>query len=40
MYESRESHSYLESLPDLAKLTESFGHVGMFMMPSDVEGAL
>jgi acetolactate synthase-1/2/3 large subunit len=41
MYESRESHSYLESLPDFAKLTESFGHVGMFIdKPSDVEGAL
>ena len=41
MYESRESHSYLESLPDFAKLTESFGHVGMFIdKPGDVEGAL
>jgi acetolactate synthase-1/2/3 large subunit len=41
MYESRESHSYLDSLPDFAKLTESFGHVGMTIRnPSDVEGAL
>jgi len=40
-YESRESHSYLESLPDFAKLTESFGHVGMRIeKQSDVEGAL
>ena len=41
VYESRESHSYLESLPDFAKLTESFGHVGMRIdKQSDVEGAL
>jgi len=41
MYESRESHSYLDSLPDFAKLTESFGHVGMRIeKPADVEGAL
>jgi len=41
MYESRESHSYLESLPDFAKLTESFGHVGMRIeKPGDVEGAI
>ena len=40
-YESRESHSYLEALPDFAKLTESFGHVGMRIdKQSDVEGAL
>ena len=41
MYEKRESHSYLDSLPDFARLTESFGHVGMTIdKPSDVEGAL
>jgi acetolactate synthase-1/2/3 large subunit len=41
MYESRESHSYLHSLPDFAKLTESFGHVAMTIdKPADVEGAL
>ncbi len=41
MYEKRESHSYLDSLPDFARLTESFGHVGMTIEnPSDVEGAL
>ncbi len=41
MYENRESHTYLESLPDFTKLAESFGHVGMFIdKPGDVEGAL
>ena len=41
MYESRESHSYLDSLPDFAALAESFGHVGMTIdKPQDVEGAL
>ncbi len=41
MYENRESHTYLNSLPDFAALTESFGHVGMRIeKPADVEGAL
>jgi len=41
VYESRESHSYLESLPDFAKLAESFGHVGMRIeKQGDVEAAL
>jgi len=41
MYENRESHTYLQSLPDFTKLAESFGHVGMFIdKPADVEGAL
>ncbi len=41
MYENRESESYLDSLPDFARLTESFGHVGMCIdKPGDVEGAL
>ena len=41
MYENRESHSYLDSLPDFAALAESFGHVGMTIdRPQDVEGAL
>ena len=41
MYESRESHSYLDSLPDFAALAESFGHVGMTIeCPGDVEAAL
>ncbi|NIP48135.1 MAG: acetolactate synthase 3 large subunit [Gammaproteobacteria bacterium] len=41
IYEKRESHSYLDSLPDFAKLAESFGHVGMRIdKPSDVDSAL
>ena len=41
MYENRESHSYLDSLPDFAALAESFGHVGMKIEnPGDVDGAL
>jgi acetolactate synthase-1/2/3 large subunit len=41
MYESRESHSYLDSLPDFEKLAEAYGHVGMTIeKPGDVEGAL
>ena len=41
MYDNRESHSYLDSLPDFAALAESFGHVGMIIdKPQDVEGAL
>jgi len=28
-YESRHSHSYMESLPDFVKLAEAYGHVGM-----------
>ncbi len=41
MYDNRESHSYLDSLPDFAALAKSFGHVGMTIEdPADVEGAL
>lgn len=40
-YESRYSHSYMESLPDFVALAESFGHVGVCIeQPGDVEGAL
>ncbi len=28
-YEGRQSHSYMESMPDFVKLTEAYGHVGM-----------
>ncbi len=28
-YESRHSHSYMESLPDFTKLAEAYGHVGI-----------
>ncbi|NVK32780.1 MAG: acetolactate synthase 3 large subunit [Gammaproteobacteria bacterium] len=40
-YESRYSHSYMDSLPDFVKLAEAYGHVGMqISKKSDVEGAL
>ena len=40
-YESRYSHSYIDALPDLVKLSEAYGHVGMRIeKPEDVEGAL
>ncbi|MFT5259722.1 MAG: acetolactate synthase-1/2/3 large subunit [Saprospiraceae bacterium] len=41
IYERRYSHSYMDSLPDFVKLTESFGHVGMRVeKPSDVKDAI
>ena len=40
-YESRYSHSYLETLPDFVKLAEAYGHVGMLIdKPGDVRPAL
>lgn len=37
----RYSESYMDSLPDFAKLAEAYGHVGLKIeRPSDVEGAL
>ncbi|AGF47062.1 acetolactate synthase I/II/III large subunit [Candidatus Kinetoplastibacterium desouzaii TCC079E] len=40
-YGSRYSQSYMESLPDFVKLSESYGHVGIRIeKPSDVEPAL
>jgi acetolactate synthase-1/2/3 large subunit len=40
-YDKRYSHTYMEALPDLMKLADSYGHVGMRIeKPSDVEGAL
>ncbi len=40
-YERRYSQSYMETLPDFARLAESYGHVGMNIeKPADVEGAL
>jgi acetolactate synthase-1/2/3 large subunit len=40
-YESRYSHSYLETLPDFVKLAEAYGHVGMLIdKPEDVRPAL
>ncbi len=40
-YEARYSHSYMDALPDLVKLAEAYGHVGMRIEnPADVEGAI
>ncbi|MEJ2061671.1 MAG: thiamine pyrophosphate-binding protein [Reinekea sp.] len=40
-YESRYSHSYLDSLPDFVKLAESYGHVGIVVeSASELEGKL
>ncbi len=38
---NRYAESYMDSLPDFAKLAEAYGHVGMYIdKPGDVEGAL
>jgi acetolactate synthase-1/2/3 large subunit len=38
---NRYSESYMDSLPDFAKLAEAYGHIGIQVTkPSDVEGAL
>jgi acetolactate synthase-1/2/3 large subunit len=40
-YDSRYSHSYMDSLPDFVELASSFGHTGIQIdKPGDVEGAL
>lgn len=40
-YESRYSHSYLDTIPDFVRLAESYGHVGMLVeKPADVRPAL
>jgi len=40
-YGNRYAESYMDALPDFAKLAESYGHVGMKIeKPEDVEGAL
>ncbi len=40
-YGNRYAESYMDALPDFAKLSESYGHVGMKIeKPEDVEGAL
>jgi len=40
-YEERYAESYMSSLPDFVKLSESYGHVGLRIeKPADVEGAL
>lgn len=40
-YDRRYSHSYMDALPDLVKLAEGYGHIGIKIeKPADVEGAL
>lgn len=40
-YESRYSHSYMDTIPDFVKLAEAYGHVGMLIKkPADVRAAL
>ena len=40
-YESRYSQSYMESLPDFIKLTQSYGHIGIKVtQPSELEQAM
>jgi len=39
-YESRYSHSYMDTIPDFVKLAEAYGHVGMRIeKPEDVRSA-
>ena len=40
-YESRYSHSYMDTIPEFVQLAEAYGHVGMRVeKPEDVRGAL
>ena len=40
-YDRRYSHSYMDALPDLVKLAEGYGQIGIRIeKPADVEGAL
>ncbi|MBW6452690.1 MAG: acetolactate synthase 3 large subunit, partial [Methyloprofundus sp.] len=40
-YESRYSHSYMDTIPDFVKLAEAYGHVGIRVeKPEDVKPAL
>lgn len=40
-YEGRESHSYMDSLPDFVKLAESYGHIGIRVTdPKELDAAL
>ena len=40
-YQSRYSHSYMDTIPDFVKLAEAYGHVGIRVeKPEDVRGAL
>ncbi|MND93795.1 Acetolactate synthase isozyme 3 large subunit [compost metagenome] len=40
-YNSRHSHSYMESLPDFVKLAEAYGHVGIRVTdPKDLKAKM
>jgi acetolactate synthase-1/2/3 large subunit len=40
-YESRYSHSYMDTIPDFVKLAEAYGHIGMRIdKPEEVRSAL
>jgi acetolactate synthase-1/2/3 large subunit len=40
-YDSRYSHSYMDTIPEFVKLAEAYGHVGMRIeKPEDVRPAL
>lgn len=40
-YESRYSHSYMDTIPDFVKLAEAYGHVGIYIdKPEEVRPAL
>ena len=40
-YDSRYSHSYMDSLPDFVKLAEAYGHIGMKISnPSELRAAM
>jgi len=41
IYAGRHSHSYMDSVPDFAKIAEAYGHVGMTITdPADLESGL
>lgn len=41
IYQGRHSHSYMDSVPDFAAITEAYGHVGMRIShPSELEAGL
>ncbi len=41
IYQGRHSHSYMDSVPDFAAITEAYGHVGMRINhPSELEAGL
>ncbi len=41
IYAGRHSHSYMDSVPDFAKIAEAYGHVGMTISdPAELEAGL